>query len=150
MKYGMWKGVFWILVYGFIFVNVFFANVVLHEFGHYLAADYYDLRPKIEFNFSEIGNLSFGLDGVALASIRFDLSDNRTDMIVVSLMGPFLNFVFGVIFLIVFVFCENIRIREIVFMGFVISIGSFLVNMMPMEGVDGGLVFESVINLIND
>lgn len=141
MRDGMWKGVFWILVYGFVFVNVFFVNVVLHEFGHYLAADYYGLGPEVEFNFSEMGNLSFGIEGVAIASISFNLSNNRTEMIIVGLMGPFLNFVFGIIFLIVFVFCKNIRIREIMFIGFVISIGSFLMNMVPMEGVDGGLVF---------
>lgn len=137
------KSIFSILTMVFIFVNIFLLNVVLHEIGHYVAADYYKLEPKIEFNFEKIGEIfNFSFNGVAIASTSFIDERDNLEIFVVSLMGPFINLILGLIFLMCFIFFRNNKyIGEIALIGFVVSFGSFVMNILPFNGSDGSLIF---------
>src|SRR3989344_5248953 len=45
------KVALWGLTGIFVFANSLFLNVLVHEWGHYVAAEQYGLEPKIELNF---------------------------------------------------------------------------------------------------
>lgn len=133
---------FWIAAYLFLFVNIFLINMLLHETGHYIVADYYGLDPDIEFNFGEINKLNLGFKGVGIASTSFIDNGDTGQMRVIALMGPFMNLFLGLIMLSVFVFFRKFGfLAEISMMGVIISFGAFLTNMLPFQGVDGGFVF---------
>ena len=136
------KGMFWVLAGVFVFVNAIFLNVVLHELGHYAAAEHYGLEPEIEFNFEKAGDLGFGLESVPLASTSFIDNGNEGELRVIVLMGPFVNLLLGIMFLAGFVFFRGKRfVEEIGLIGMTVSFGSFIMNMLPIQGVDGSLIF---------
>lgn len=136
------KGVMWVLIGAFVFANSLFLNVLVHEFGHYLAAEQYRLEPKMELNLEKMGNLSFGLESVPLASTSFIDNGNKEELAVIVLMGPFMNLLMGIAFLVFFVFLSGRKIvEEIGLIGMSVSFGSFLMNMLPIAGVDGSLIF---------
>ena len=132
-----------LLGFVFVFVNIFFLNVVIHEIGHYVAADYYNLEPKIEFDFGAVGDLGFGFKGTPVASTSFNESDNSGALMAIVLTGPLFNLVLSLIFFSIFVFYrKNKYIKEIVIIGFILSFASFIMNLIPLEGGDGSLIFE--------
>lgn len=128
-------------IYFIVFVNVFLLNVILHEAGHYMAAGYYELEPEIEFNFENMGDLGFQLRGISIASTSFNEPESNEELVVIVLLGPLFNFVLAVIFLFIFAFSKKEMVREIVMIGFVISFASFFMNVIPIDGTDGGLIF---------
>ena len=129
-------------IYVLIFINVFLLNVILHEIGHYIAADYYNLEPEVEIDLNSVGNLGFGFKGVPIASTSFNEPSSENEFISVVLMGPLLNLLLMIIFFIGFIFFrENKYLKEIMIIGFVISISSFIMNIIPIEGTDGNLLF---------
>lgn len=140
------KVVFWGLVYLFAFVNVMFLNVILHEGGHYIAAEHYGLEPKIEFNFENLKGMSFGLESISLATTSFNDNGNESELKVIVLMGVFMNLVLGVLFSMVFVFFRRKKyIGEIGLIGVVVSFGSLIMNLLPIQGVDGSFIFGFLI-----
>ena len=138
-----WRGVLRVLVGLFVFVNIFLLNIVLHEFGHYIAAEYYGLEPEIEFELGNLKEISFSLEGVGLASTSFIDNGDGLEIAIVALIGPFFNLLLGIIFLFIFVSFKRIEyLAEIGIIGVVVSIGAFVMNILPMEGVDGSLIFR--------
>ena len=86
------KKILIVLVYWVVFVNMFFFNVVLHEFGHYLAASSYDLEPKVDFDLGKIEEIfSFRFEGIPIASTSFIDNGNFSQIKIIALMGPFIN-----------------------------------------------------------
>lgn len=140
------RSVLWGLVYAFLAVNIFLFNVVLHEIGHYVAADYYNLEPEIELEFGNMTNLSFGfeLEGQAVASTSFINNGNENNLFVITAMGPFMNLFLGVIFLFGFLFVKKNWFRELCVVGIVISFMSFVMNLIPVGGSDGSFIFGFV------
>lgn len=134
------KIVLWILADIFVFVNIFALNVAMHEAGHYLAAEYYGLEPEIKFEL-EKDIFSFSFQGTSVASTSFVDNGNKEELTIIALMGPFINLVLGVIFLVIFVLKKNDYMREIALISAVVSLGSFIMNILPIEGIDGSLIF---------
>ncbi|MDO8508361.1 MAG: hypothetical protein Q7S27_01610 [Nanoarchaeota archaeon] len=135
------KGIIQILGYSLIFVNIFFLNVIVHEIGHYLTAEHYNLEPEIEFDFGSVGDSGFGFSGTPIASTSFNEPNNGDVLAAIVLTGPLFNLILGVIFFMIFVFYrDNEYIREVVIIGFIVSISSFLMNLIPIEGSDGSLL----------
>ena len=131
-----------ILIGAFVFINIFLVNVVLHELGHYAAAEHYGLEPEIEFELGNLGEMGFSFEGVGLAYTSFIDNGNKAEMAVIALMGPFVNLLLGIVFLFIFIKFRKIEyLAEIGIIGVVVSIGAFLMNMLPIEGVDGSLIF---------
>ena len=141
-KEKIWKRVLWVLVYAFLAVNIFLFNVILHEYGHYVAADHYGLNPEIDFEFENVSDsLSFSLESKPIASTSFISNGNENDLFVVTVMGPFMNLISGIIFLFCFLILRNYKIREGCIIGFVISFMSFVMNLIPVGGSDGSYIF---------
>ncbi len=139
-KKGALKNVLLVLVHVFIAVNVFLFNVVLHEYGHFIAADYYGLEPKMEFNLNSFGDLGFSLlsfENRVVASTSFIDNGNAGHLMLVVLMGPFANLLLGVGFLICVLFLRNYLLRELCIIGGIVSLASFLMNVIPFSGSDG-------------
>ncbi len=135
------KEILRMLIYIIVFVNAFFLNVIIHEIGHYLAADYYELEPEIEFDFGVVGDLGFGLESRPIASTNFIAPLNKIELYSIVLMGPLMNLMLGIAVFFIFVFCKKEIIREVMIICFIISIASFIMNIVPISGTDGSLVF---------
>ncbi len=131
-----------ILIGAFVFINVFLLNIVLHEFGHYAAAEHYGLEPEMVFELGNLGEISFSFEGVGLAYTSFIDNGNKEELAVIALMGPFVNLLLGIMFLFMFIRFRKINyLAEIGIIGIVVSIGAFLMNVLPIDGVDGSLIF---------
>ena len=98
------KVIFGILIGIFVFANVFLLNVVLHEAGHYWAAEHYALEPEIAFNFENITGAGFSFKSIPIAYTSFLDNGNLYEMGVIALMGPFVNLLLGILFMLVFAF----------------------------------------------
>ncbi len=143
MGYEISKEIFFILICLFVSLNVFLVNIVLHEAGHYIAAENFGLEPEIKFDFG-VGNLSFGFEGKALASTSFDEPSNRGELFFVSIAGPLVNLIFGIIFSIVYFFVRDSKVRLLIIICVIVSLISFVMNMLPLWGTDGSIVFGAI------
>ena len=139
----MMKGIFWSLIVIFVFVNTFLVNIVVHEWGHYLAADYYELQPEITFEFRNLSLAHFNFNSIAIANTSFIDDRNGEHVVVIALAGPFFNLFLGVLCLTICIFWKKGFVKEMLFMGFLISLASFLMNMVSFSGSDGSLIFGS-------
>ncbi len=133
------------LFYLLLFINIFLLNVLGHEFGHYMAADYYGLEPNITLDFGAVGDLGFGFESVPIASTSFNNPNSLFSLVGVILMGPFFNLVLGLIFTFSLFYPRLPNfLKEIMIIGFVTSISSFLMNIVPIGGADGSLLFKLI------
>jgi hypothetical protein len=143
MKWKIWNGILVGVVFVFVFVNIAFINVVLHEWGHFVAADHYGLEPEIEYEFQNMTGVRFSFEGVPIAYTSFLDNGNNLEIIGVALMGPFFNLVLGIAFMFVFIYCKEMwYVKEFGLVGAITSIGSGLMNLLPFSGSDGALVLE--------
>ena len=137
------KVIFGILIGIFVFANVFLLNVVLHEAGHYWATEHYALEPEIAFNFENITGAGFSFKSIPIAYTSFLDNGNLYEMGVIALMGPFVNLLLGILFMLVFGFSkERFYLKGIVLMCVMISIGSSVMNLIPIRGTDGYLILR--------
>ena len=142
--YEIWKRIFWVISCLFLGVNLFLLNVVLHEAGHYGAARHYNLQPKMEFNLKNATRVSFGFEGETIASTSFIDNGDENEMLSVVLMGPFMNLFLGVIFLFICFFSKD-DLRLFSLIGVIVSFSSFIMNLVPLKGADGALIFNIVV-----
>ncbi len=138
------KRILWAGICLFAGVNIFLLNVILHEAGHYAAAEHYNLNPEIEFNFENVTKVSFGFEGKTIASTSFIESDDENTMLAIVLMGPFANLILGSIFLFIWFFTK-MDLKLIGLIGVIVSFSSFVMNLIPLEGADGALIFNFLI-----
>ena len=131
----------WILIGIVAFVNIVFFNVLIHEAGHYIAAYYYGLEPKISLELSNARGVSFNFEALPLASTSFIDNGDKNELFAVVLFGPFMNLLLSIVFLFVFVSFKRNWAKDLAIMGFVISLGSFLMNVLPIPGADGAILF---------
>ena len=138
------KKSFYVLICAFVFVNVFLLNVVLHEVGHYAAAEHYGLEPEIDFDFNGIEDaLSFSFESRAIASTSFVDNGNREELFVIVSMGPFVNLILSLIFMTLFVvFRKGGFFAEMALIACVVSFGAFAMNILPFEGIDGKIIVD--------
>ena len=136
------NGVLLMLLTLFVGVNVFLLNVIIHEAGHYVAADYYSLDPEIEFDLESVrDSFNFSLESKSVASTRFLKTEDSSSLFVITLMGPFMNLLLGILFLISLLFSEKFLIRQFNILGVIISFMSFIMNIIPIVGSDGYYLF---------
>jgi Zn-dependent protease len=138
------KKILWVLTCVFVVVNVFLLNVIAHEIGHYVGADYYGLKPRIDYEFENFVDLSFSVKSVSVASTVFINDGDDSKIFLIAVMGPFINLVLGV-FLISLFFVFKLKIRELFLIGGVVSLVSFIMNILPFEGSDGSLVLRIIL-----
>ena len=140
------KKCFYVLICTFVFVNVFLLNVVLHEVGHYVTAEHYNLEPRIEFDFNGIGDaLSFSFESRAIASTSFVDNGNKEELFFIVSMGPFINLILGLIFMTLFVvFRKKGFFAEMMIIATIVSLGAFVMNILPFEGIDGRVMLDLI------
>ena len=137
----MIKKIIWITAYITIFINIFIINIAIHELGHYIAADHYNLEPEISFKLENVTNTRFRAENTPLAYTSFNQDENKEHIITIALLGPITNLLMSIIFLIIFVTNKkNNTIQEFSLICIVVSLGSFVMNIIPIEGSDGWLI----------
>ena len=110
----------------FAFAMLFSA---LHETGHILALLFYGRKPK---------NIIFGFSGIRIETDSANLSYRQECF--VALCGPLVNLIFIIFFL----------ITDISQTALVINTGLFIVNMMPVNSLDGGRFICSLLSVFFD
>lgn len=99
-----------------------FLSITIHELSHLLFLCYFGAKPK-EINF-DLGTIN----------IKNNTILNRTEEIIVLLSGPLSN---------LFIFlCSDVIVNE----NFKnINLCLFIVNMLLIEGLDGGEIFKIIL-----
>jgi Zn-dependent protease len=135
-----WKKVAFVMGILGSFLVSFMANVFLHELGHYAAADSFGLNPDMELGDLR-GSINFSLESRALAYTEFDYTENKLEMFTVTVMGPLVNLVLSLVFLVVYVLGKkNEFVRMIALAGFLPALLSFVFNVLPLSGTDGAFI----------
>lgn len=122
-------------------VNFFLINVVIHEIGHYTAADYYELEPRIAFEFENITESGLSFNSIPIAHTSFIDNGNEEQVRFIALGGPVANLIFGLILFIVFLFSKNEILNGAAGIGMAASFLAFISNIIPFNGSDGWFIF---------
>jgi len=129
-----------IIVFVFIFLISFIGNVYFHEGGHYLAAEMFGLRPSLEV--ASIDNsLNYILESKPITSVSFDEA-GKIETFIIGLLGPLINLLISIIFLIIYLANRNDYVKMVSLTGFIPSIMSFVVNILPFNGTDGSVLLS--------
>lgn len=78
-----------IIVLFSVFLTSFYGNVILHEFGHFTAAKYFNLDPKLDLENSK--ELFYTFSNKPLAKTSFNIPLNSFQDAVITMMGPIVN-----------------------------------------------------------
>lgn len=127
-----------------IFFISFFGNVYLHEFGHYAAADSFDLNPSM--NFEKIDESFNGFEMKAIAYTEFDYSSSDSENFIIAIMGPLMNLILCLFFLFMYVYWrDNEMVGIIALAGLIPSLFSFIMNILPFAGADGEVILKLLV-----
>lgn len=142
---GTLEDLFW----NFIFIAFLFVCVVLHEFGHALAARRYGVETR------NITLLPIG----GVANLK-EMPDNPKEEFVIAIAGPLVNVVIALLLYFI-VPVENflvddpelmeeqlrgIRAGNFLFYLFAVNVALVVFNMIPAFPMDGGRVFRAVLS----
>lgn len=122
----------------FIIFSTLIFSIIMHEYGHALAARRYGREVK--------KIVLFGLGGQCHIESK-DIS--YYEDVVISFFGPFLNIIFGLLFLSLhmFMYYFNIfRFDIIVFVLWFSNLGMGILNLFPVYPSDGGRILRSIIS----
>lgn len=125
------------VVFGLLF------NIVLHEAGHYAAANYYGAEPKIIYNVTESG-FGFALNGKPVAETVYSAKTAPSQDFWIALAGPAVNFALA---LCIFLFLSVVRLKNMTFkimlqLFAAVSVLAFFLNAMPAGGTDGFVILN--------
>ena len=128
-----------------IFVLSFLGNVYLHEFGHYAAADLLGLHPEIYMEPVTKDTFSLTLQSESLAYTEFDNTSSKKELIFVAIVGPLVNLLLTLIFLIIYLdYKHKPQIQVFAIAGLIPSILSFVINVLPYATTDGMMIVRAL------
>jgi membrane-associated protease RseP (regulator of RpoE activity) len=136
-------------------------NVVAHEYGHYKVAQYYDLNPKMNLpinDLKDVKSLSFYMSDDFRAYVSFDATGTNRQDLFVTFAGPAINLLLSLLIIFVY-FLLVYRLKksnkfykknylillalDAIFISLLIPcVLSFLINMLPITGSDGLVIYE--------
>jgi Zn-dependent protease len=138
-------------------------NVYLHELGHYFMAEHFDLNPSMHFTAGSnenAGVFSLLLSQDFKAYVRFDAPDVLMKDLLVTAAGPIVNLIIIVSLLLgnTFIIKKlkknknlykkyfwNFLLLDAIFISLLVpSILSFIINMSPIVGSDGSVIYELI------
>jgi Zn-dependent protease len=108
-----------------------FLFVTLHEYGHALVAQWYNLSV-VDITLYPIGGV---------ARIKFDYNDYKEELFTV-LAGPLVNVILALVFACGLIFSKN----EFLFMGIYINAVLVVFNLLPVLPLDGGRIFRAILH----
>ncbi|PKD43549.1 site-2 protease family protein [Rhodohalobacter barkolensis] len=141
---GSYADLFW----NFAFITALFICVVLHEFGHALAARRYGVGTR---------NITlFPIGGVANLK---DMPENPKEEFIIAIAGPLVNVVIALLLWMVVPLDQflvddpemleeqlvSINAQNFLFYLFAINVALVAFNMIPAFPMDGGRVFRAIL-----
>lgn len=123
-------------------IAVVFVSITIHEFGHALLGKSFGLQPRIQL---------YGMGGATSWSTGRDVTPLRS--ILISLAGPFADFVFATIILAIWIFLPSeTRSNPFMKQTFIdlmwVNFGWGIFNLLPMLPLDGGHVIAGLEQMI--
>jgi len=128
-----------------LFVSLF-ANIAVHEFGHWTVAGYYGLSPEMHFGEAPNG------ETVSLYSPTFfttyNAPDRDTQDFLVALSGPLANVLMATVLTAVYAFIpRKSQYTTLLFIVIIMpAILSAIANLLPMPASDGEVVWQFLRN----
>ncbi len=137
----------------FLLFSSIFANVVLHEFGHYAVAEHFELEPEVHFEQPVSLNSSYVLTvepRVAYVSYNGSAFDLTYRDFWVALAGPAVNLCFSGLAFGGYLFARK-KEKDLLAFAFLIilvpSLISTFVNLIPIARTDGFVMLSSLATL---
>jgi stage IV sporulation protein FB len=125
-----------------LWVLIVFFSVLLHELGHAIVAEYYGRSPRIEL--TTMGGLTI--------STRNSLLSYPKE-IFLSFAGPLIGFILGGILFAIMQFAgpiSNPYLRFIISQLLWVNIGWGIINLIPIQPLDGGSIMRNLYHWIRN
>ncbi len=117
-------------LFSFEFALVLIACLVIHEYGHVRAMQYFGMKTKGMYLIPFMG-------GLALSDEKIN---TRWQNVVISIMGPTFGLVASLIALVLYWFTNNLFFAGIAAINALLN----LFNMLPILPLDGGHILKSI------
>lgn len=125
----------------------FFGNIVLHELGHFMAANYFELNPELHIFEQESSVASAAAAFSPSFYVSYDspaMEISRIDAII-AFAGPFANLLF--LLILCFIYFKSSAKRRSFWRLFFIALAlpaavSAFLNLAPIGYSDGSVIFE--------
>lgn len=143
------EGTFTDLIWNFLFIAALFLCVVLHEFGHALAAKRYGVGTR------NITLLPIG----GVANLK-DMPENPKEEFIIAIAGPLVNVVIALLLWLIVPIDQflvedpemleeqlsSINAGNFLFYLFAVNVALVAFNMIPAFPMDGGRVFRAILS----
>lgn len=138
------------MLFSSLFVILLFTFILIHEFGHILAARKYGVTTS-QVNLNLLGGVALmdgglegGLDGLTpKQSLWVTFAGPLTNLVMFIMLLPFISLVLGDV---VDVKLLN-GLQELYFLALISNIILFVFNMLPIFPMDGGRLLRSTLEL---
>lgn len=117
-------------LFSFQFALVLIACLVIHEYGHIKAMQYFGIKTKGMYLIPFMGGLALSDDKI----------NTRWQDIVISIMGPTFGLLASIVSLIAYWITDNLFFAGIAAINALLN----LFNMMPILPLDGGHILKSI------
>ena len=107
------------LIIGFVVASIT-INVHLHEFGHYWAAEHYELDPEVHItNVVELNSGEIRLNMNPLAYTEFKDPFDTDKNLRITLAGPIMNIMLTILFVLPYLILRRIIRKKMAFMNLI-------------------------------
>jgi len=118
------------------FVLFAYSFIVVHEYGHALAAKYFGYKTRDIALYPMAG----------LASISGEWQKNPWHEFIITVCGPITNFIMGIVTLSFLQLCDAKTLEYAIFnFAFKINFSLLFFNLIPAYPLDGGRILRSII-----
>lgn len=140
-----------LLIAPLVFVMSFFANIYVHELGHFAVASYFDLSPSLHLSSEtfQSGSAFFSSDLTPLAYVEFVGTSDPIQDFLVTIAGVFANFIFVILGVVGYIFVKRKSYSyDFIFLAVLVpALLSIFLNMSAASPLsDGYHLFELLMN----
>ena len=132
------------------------VNVLLHESGHYIVAEGFELEPTMQFFdglYDSEGKVAFDLkrlNSEPLAYTEFNFPNSIMQYIFVTFAGVVANMIFALMILVGYHYTKRTLLKKIIFLSLLVpTIFSIVLNLnIYSQASDGAILFELILQIL--